>query len=181
MPYRVHFAPCRLISHFVKSEAASVAVEFAILAVPFIVLIVGALEIFVIQQAQAVLETTAEYAGRQILTGSVQTKGMSQTDFHNLVCAALPPLLKCPKIMIDVQDASSFASANITLPTITYDKDGNVTNQWQYQPGAPAKIVVLRLMYEWPTFNLLGLTLHNQPNGTLLLMATSVFKNESYE
>jgi Flp pilus assembly protein TadG len=167
---------------FMESDAGSVAAEFALLAAPFIALIVGAFELFVISQAQAVLETSAETVGRQILTGTVQMQGLTQSQFQTLVCNAIPALLKCKGVMVDVQVASSFSNANISPPTITYDKSGNVSNNWQFEPGSPQDIVVLRIMYQWPVISLPGgLNLANQSNGSLLLMATSVFKNESYQ
>jgi Flp pilus assembly protein TadG len=166
---------------FARNEGGALAIEFAIVASVLIALIVGALELFVIVQAQSVLETSAETVGRQVLTGIVQSQGLSQSQFHTLVCNAIPALMKCSGVMVDVQVASSFANANTSAPTITYDAQNNVTNTWQYQPGAPQDIVVLRVMYLWPTIRVPGFNLANQPNGNMLLMATAVFKNESFQ
>jgi hypothetical protein len=40
----------------------------------------------------------------------------------------------------------------------------------------------MRVMYQWPVFlGPLGLSLSNESNGKLLLMATAAFKNEPYQ
>jgi hypothetical protein len=78
--------------------------------------------------------------------------------------------------MIDVQTASSFTSANMSAPELTYNKEGQVTNTWQYNPGNPGDIVVVRLMYQWPFAGLFA----NLSNGDRLMMATAAFKNEPY-
>lgn len=165
---------------FVECRRGSAAIEFAITASALILLIVGALQVFIIEQSQAVLETAAEFAGRQILTGSAQVQHLSVQDFHKLVCTSLS-MLSCSGVMIDVEDASAFASANTSTPIISYDAQGNVSNQWQYQPGAPSQIVVLRLLYLLPVVSLPGVSFANQPRSKLLLMATSVFKTEQYQ
>jgi hypothetical protein len=57
-----------------------------------------------------------------------------------------------------------------------------VTNIWQYNPGSPGQIVVVRAMYQWPVFlGPLGFNLSNLANGDRLLMATATFKNEPYQ
>jgi hypothetical protein len=67
------------------------------------------------------------------------------------------------------------------MPTLTFDGNGNVTNNWQYNPGNPGDIVVMRVMYQWPVFlGPLGMSLQNESNGNMLLMATAVFKNEPF-
>lgn len=166
------------IREFIRQNNGGAATEFALIATPFLALILAALQLTILFLAQEILETAAEQVGRQVLTGKAQK--MSQAQFKTLVCAAVPAFLKCSGIFADVQTATTFASANTGKPTITYDSDGNVSNTWVYQPGAPGDIVVLRLVYQWPLVSSLGFNLKDLPNGTRMLMATSVFKNENY-
>jgi hypothetical protein len=61
------------------------------------------------------------------------------------------------------------------------DANGNLVNNFVYQPGGPGDIVVVRLFYQWPiTISLLGLNLSNMSGGNRLLVATAAFKNEPY-
>lgn len=159
-----------------RDQRGTTAVEFGLVAAPFLVLVFGLLEIFILSLAQQMLETAAEQAGRLILTGNAQS--LSQTQFQQKVCSSIPALLNCNNIMVDVQVASNFSGANTSAPTITYNNNGTVSNQWQYNTGSPGQVVVMRLMYQWPVFNLLNLQLSNLPTNSRLLMATAVFRNE---
>jgi Flp pilus assembly protein TadG len=128
-----------------------------------------------------VLESAATDASRMILTGTAQKANMDQAGFATAVCGKVQALFSCSRLMIDVQTASSFAAANTALPTLTFNGQGNVTNNWSFQPGNPGDIVVMRVMYQWPVFlGPLGLSLSNESNGNLLLMATATFKNEPF-
>ena len=50
----------------------------------------------------------------------------------------------------DLQPASSFNNANVSTPTLTYDANGNVTNTWTVNAGAPNDIMVtVRKCFTW--------------------------------
>ena len=94
----------------------------------------------------------------------------------------LPAMLNnCANLMVDAQVYTGFSSANTATPTITYNVNGTVSNQWQYNLGGANSIVVMRVMYLLPVMSALTFGVGNQPNGTRLLMATAVFKNEPYQ
>ena len=167
---------------FARREDGAVAVEFAIVAAPFIALILATLQTSLAFFAGQVLESAVVDSSRVILTGSAQNGNMTQSGFATTVCGKVQALFNCSKLMIDVQTANSFANANTSMPTLTFDAKGNVTNNWQFQPGNPGDIVVMRVMYQWPVFlGPLGLSLSNESNGNLLLMATATFKNEPFQ
>jgi Flp pilus assembly protein TadG len=163
-------------------ERAATAVEFAILITPLLFLVLAALQLGIIFFATQCLQSAAITSGRQLMTGSVQDAGLSQTQFQKAVCANAPVLFTCGDIMVDVQSASAYTSISTAALTPTYDASGKPTNSWSYSPGAAGDIVILRLMYNWPVVGgplLPGLA--NQANGDRLLVATAVFKNEPYQ
>ena len=164
--------------NFVRREDGAAAVEFAIVAVPFIFLVLAVLQAALIFLASQLLETAVVGSSRLILTGQAQGQGMTQSTFAQAVCARIPALLNCNNLMIDVRSYSGFASADTSAPTLTFNSQGQVTNTWQYNGGSAGDIVVVRVMYQWPV--LLGLSLSNLSNGNRLLMATAAFKNEPY-
>jgi Flp pilus assembly protein TadG len=166
---------------FARREDGAAAVEFAIVAAPFIALLLATVQTALAFFAGQVLESAVADASRQLLTGSAQNANLDQAGFNSLVCGKVQALFNCSGLMVDVQTASSFGAANTGAPTLTYDANGKVTNNWSYQPGAPGDIVVMRVMYQWPVFTgPLGLSLATQGNGNMLLMATATFKNEPY-
>jgi Flp pilus assembly protein TadG len=166
---------------FARREDGAAALEFAIVAAPFIALILAALQTTLAFFAGQVLESAVADSSRTILTGAAQSGNMTQSGFANTVCGKVQALFDCSKLMIDVQTAGSFGTANTAMPALTFDGQGNVTNNWKFQPGNPGDIVVMRVMYQWPVFlGPLGLGLSNESNGNLLLMATATFKNEPF-
>jgi Flp pilus assembly protein TadG len=163
---------------FVTDTKGATAVEFALVATPFIGLLVGIIQTFLVFFAQQLLETAVNQSSRQILTGQAQAQSMTQGQFANVVCSNLPILFNCNNLMIDVEVASSWTTANAGVPALTYDSNGNVTNTWQFSPGNPGDIVVVRVMYLWPVFT--APLLANLSNGNRLIMASSAFQNEAY-
>lgn len=163
---------------------ATTAVEFALVAPLVIALILGAMQIAVIYLAQAELENAAERAARLVLTDQAPASGTAgQASFASAVCGYLPALFTCSAVMVDLEaqtiSASSSNALTLTPPTLTYNSSGQVTNSWNYNPGSPGTLEILRVMYQWPVFaGPLGLVFSDLANGTLLLTSTQVFQNE---
>ena len=166
---------------FVADQRGATAVEFALVAAPFIALLFALIQTFLVFFAQQLLETAVNQSSRMILTGQAQGQNMNQTQFAALVCSNLPILFNCANVMIDVEVAGSWSSANTGTPTLTFDSNGNVTNTWQYNPGNQGDIVVVRAMYQWQVFmGPLGFNLANLGNGNRLIMASTAFMNEAF-
>lgn len=192
-----------------KSRAGTAAMEFAIVGPAFIALLLAIMYTMLIYLAQQMLETTAEGAGRLMLTGFAQTTrapngtvGLSASDFKTAICnglsgtnpagetvstpALLPPLLTCSRLTVNVSVATSYNVTNTTSPTFTYDSNGILVSTgtgYNYQSGGSGKnrIVVLQLIYLWPTGKgPLGLNLIDEPNANRKLVATSVFTTEDF-
>jgi hypothetical protein len=132
---------------------------------------------FVVEAAPPSNSRSSRRRSSLVLTG--QSASMTQSQFATALCNNSPGLFTCANFMIDLQPATSFANANVTQPTLTFNGSGQVSNTWQYNTGTPGDIMVMRVMYEWPVFlGPLGFNLSNEPNSMLLMMATSVFRNE---
>lgn len=160
------------------------AVEFALVAPLVIAFILGAMQIAVIYLAQAELENAAEQAARLVLTNQAPASGSAgQTSFQSTVCGYLPALFSCSGVMVDLEAQSVSPESSdalvMTPPTLTYDSSGQLTNSWNYEPGSPGKLEILRVMYQWPVVaGPLGLVFSDLANGTLFLSSTQVFQNE---
>ena len=142
-------------------------------------LLVGIIQTFLVFFAGQLLQTVVGQSSRLILTGQVQAANLTQSQFAAKVCAQVAILFNCNNLMIDVETYSSFAGANISLPSLSFNWQGQVGNTWKYNPGTAGQIVVVRVMYQWPVFlGPLGFSLSNLPNGNRLIMASSAFQNE---
>ena len=171
----------RSCKRYAGCTRAASAVEFAIIAAPFVALLVAIVQTALVFFASRVLDETAEQASRYIFTGQAQSAGMTQTQFANYLCQKSSTLFSCSNFMINVQNYSSFASANTSTPTLTFDSSGAVTNQWAWSPGSPGDIVIVQVMYQWPVMmGPLGFNLANLANGNRLLVSTVAFKTEPF-
>jgi Flp pilus assembly protein TadG len=170
---------------FIKDRKGATAVEFALIATPFLALIAALIQTFLLFFAQAALESAVRQSGRQIMTGQVQTQdasltqALAQAAFKQTVCNNAAILFSCGGLMVDVQVASAWSSANAGMPTLTFNPNGTVSNTWQFNPGNAGDIVVVRVMYLWPVFfGPIAFNMANQPNGTRLIMSSAAFQNE---
>lgn len=170
---------------FIKDRKGATAVEFALIGTPFLALIAALFQSFLLFFAQSQLESAVRTSGRQIMIGQVQSQDstLSQAQavaqFHQTVCNNAAILFTCSGLMVDVQVAPQWSSANASTPTLTYDSNGNVTNAWQFNPGNAGDIVVVRVMYLWPVFfGPIAFNMANQANGSRLIMASAAFQNE---
>ena len=171
----------RRADNFASSESGATMVEFALVAAPFLAMLMALFQTALVFFASRVLDETTEMASRYILTGQAQQSNMTQAGFKTYVCGQTFALFNCNNFMINVQAYSSFSSASTSNPTLTYDGKGNVNNTWSYNTGNPGDIVVVQVMYQWPiVLGPLGFTLSNMGNGNRLLVSTAVFKNEPY-
>lgn len=164
-----------------RDERAATAVEFALLVTPLIALILASLQLSIIFYAGQILQSAAITSSRELMTGSSQQASETQAAYHADVCKNAPIIFTCANIMVDVESASSYSSINTAPIVITYDVNGNPTNNFAYSTGNPGDIVILRVMYSWPVVaSQLLPGLSNQSNGNHLLVGTSVFKTEPY-
>ena len=165
----------------IRSESGATAVEFALVAAPFIALLIAILQTMVVFFAQRLLDEVVSQASRTIQTGQAQTSGLTQSQFASWICQKTVILFTCANYMVNVQSYGSFSSASTTTPTLTFDSNGNVTNTWNYGLGNPGDIVVVQVLYQWPiVFGPLGFNLSNLANGNRLLVSSNVFKREPY-
>jgi Flp pilus assembly protein TadG len=171
----------RSCKYFVACKKGAAAVEFALVAAPFLALLVALFQTALVFFAGRVLDVVTDQASRYILTGQAQNSSMTQSGFATYVCNNTFALFNCANFMINVQNYNSFSSASTSAPTLTFNSKGKVTNTWTYSPGGPGDIVVVQVMYQWPVvLGPLGFNLSNLSNGNRLLMSTAVFKNEPY-
>jgi len=164
-----------------RNDGGATAVEFALVAAPFLALLLAIFQTALVFFAGRVLDETVSQASRYIMTGQAQQGNMTQSGFSTWVCQNTMALFNCNNFMINVQNYASFSAANTTTPTLTFNGQGQVTNSWAYSPGNPGDIVVVQVLYQWPVvLGPLSFTLANLSNGNRLLVSTAAFKNEPY-
>jgi Flp pilus assembly protein TadG len=164
-----------------RQQDGAAAIEFGLVAAPFLALVFAIMETAIVFFAGQALETAAADSARLIMTGQAQTQGFDQAKFKQAVCARIYGLFNCNGgLYVDVKNYAGFSGIPQNKPI---DSNGNLkTGEFGYQPGGPGEIVVVRLMYQWPVYvSLLGLNLSDMSGGKRLLMSTVAFRNEPYQ
>lgn len=165
----------RATRRLARKEDGTAAVEFGMIAAPFLLLTFAIMETAIVFFAGQTLETAVADSSRLIMTGQAQTQGFNQSAFKNEVCARIYGLFDCANgVYVDVKKYTSFSGLDFSSPL---DAGGNFQDNMGYQPGCPGDIVVVRLFYQWPIYVSL---LQNMSGNKRLLIATAAFRNEPY-
>lgn len=167
------------LRRFRRDRRGATAIEFALVALPFFALMMAILETFLLFFASQTIETATNRGARLIRTGQAQTTGMTEADFKTEICAAMGGLFNCEDNMhVDVRTYDYFDNVDLTHPI---DEDGNLIDNFVYEPGEGGDVVVVRAFYEWPIHtNILGLGLASLANGKHLIAAATAFRNEPF-
>lgn len=169
------------------------AVEFALVAAPFLGLCAAILQVGLLIWTMQNFEQSLQNAVRTVFTGQFQLATAGQTDAATLLAllrsrmcgkdsggAAL--LYSCEAVKIDVRTSSSFSTST---PSQAVDSS---TGTWKQDFGSaytcprPGEIVTVTVAAKLQTFfGLVGLKLSDFADGSHLLMSTAVFRTEPYQ
>jgi Flp pilus assembly protein TadG len=123
---------------FARAREGSAAVEFALVAAPFLGLMFAIMETAFVFFAGQSLEYAASLAGRLIMTGQQDAASWDQAAFKNQVCAQITALFDCQnKLYVNVQKYSSFGSASTSPPYTNGQLD---PSKVKYEPGVPGDV-----------------------------------------
>ena len=179
-------AKCRvcltgLVRRFGRSGSGATAVEFGLIAAPFLATLLAIFQTCIFLFAQATLQNAAVQAGRLFLTGQAQSSGTTQSQFQTQICPMVQALFTCSNVMVNVQAYSDFSSANASAPTLTFNSQGQVSNSWSYTAGSPGQVMVVQLIYLWPIVGgPFGYILPNVHAGKTEIMGVTAFRVEPY-
>jgi Flp pilus assembly protein TadG len=183
---------------FARDEKGAVAVEFALLALPFFGIIFAILETSIVFFAGQILDSAVQDASRKVRTGQAQQitathpLGWDSEDFRDAVCEGLYTMFDCTQLWISVEVVPNFTTVQVTSPVsddcvagIIEEDEEDVDCVWtleeEFLPGGGSQTVVVQAHYKWPTMiNLPGVNFATLGDGTRLLSAVRVFKNEPF-
>lgn len=172
----------RPAERFRKAQGGAAAIEFGLLAAPFLFLLMAIFETGLMLFTEYVVENGVAKAARMIRTGQVQNEGITAAQFKEEICGNLLTYFDCEeRLYVDVQSFTKFS--DITTPNSISD-DGelteDVTVNSNFEPGDPMDVVVVRAYYDWQLMTP-GITyLANLANGRRLLTASAAFRNEPF-
>ena len=163
-----------------EGTKASAAIEFAMIAPVFFLLLMGIVENGLIYFAGSTLQYATDNAARYVRTGQAQGAGLTQAQFRTRICNDIAPLIACnSNLQIDLQAYSGYSAANFATPT---DSSGNLKSSLNnYQLGTACNVVLLRTFYIWNIITpMLSPFLTDMTTGKRLISATAAFRNEPF-
>lgn len=178
-----------LIRRFARARRGAIAIEFAIIGIPLLMLMFGVLELALILLVSATLDSATDFAARNIRTGRFQVAHPGQTpedrevskgEFSKLVCRNMTWLKdRCEgKLIVDAETFDTFANAGGSEPA---DPNNFETRRACWSTGNPEDIVLVRTYYEWPIISpLLRPIFKSAGHEGRLLSSARIFRNEPY-
>jgi Flp pilus assembly protein TadG len=148
--------------------------EFAVVAIPFFLLVCGTVELGLFAVSGAVLDGATREASRQIRTGQAQQSADPLTTFRSRLCNQVSGMIDCNRIAFDVRSFSDFSSVNV--PPL-YDAEGNL-QPTGFSAGASSEVVVVRTTIRW---NFATPLLTHVIGTAKDLTSTFVFRNEPFK
>ncbi len=166
---------------FFKDNDGSTAIEFALVSIPFIMLLIAVIEISLMFTASSTLQAATQEAARLIRTGQVQQSGTDPEEmFREALCEFSTVFVPCNQIQYEVISMDGgFSDYADYQPE--YDDDGNLESQG-FTPGGVNDVVLVRAVYRYPLITpMVGPLFADGPNNTRLMVATVVMENEPYD
>lgn len=90
----------RFLRRFRADQRGATAVEFAMVATPFFLMMMGIMTVGMQYLTLHSLEHAVSEASRQIRTGQAQKAGLTVDDFRQIVCKTAEPLISCDSRLI---------------------------------------------------------------------------------
>jgi Flp pilus assembly protein TadG len=171
-----------LTARFCANRRGTVAIEFALIGLPFFLLIFAIIEVSLSFTAQQVMSNAADDIARQLRTGEITAATISAPNkLKQTICGKLfMPATGCPDLFVDLQTYTTFANVPKTLP-LTAAGDVDIT-KLKVAAGGASTINQLRIFYRWPI--LTDLMKHRiesiDGTGKTMLFSTATWKNEPY-
>lgn len=169
-----------LFTLWAKRKDGAVAVEFALVAVPFFMIILGILETCLFFAAGSVLEGAAHESARVIRTGQAQKSGDPLAMFEERMCNTLGVMVQCDKISYEVIEIPSDGFYGVSDYEPSFDEDGNLESQG-FSAGGVESTVLVRLFYRYEFLTpFIGGMMGDQIGNSFGHMSTVVIRNEPY-
>jgi Flp pilus assembly protein TadG len=172
--HRQLLARLGLMRRFARADDGAAAIEFAFVAIPFLVLVFAIIELGLTFLVSMSLENALTNVDRTIRTGALQTGGGDAASFRTAVCGEMSWLgSSCASaITLDVRVLPSFADTN--------DLPAPAATKTCFDPGGPGSIVLVRGYYKWPLITPLLQEAVGGAAGDRRVTFAAVFTNEPY-
>jgi Flp pilus assembly protein TadG len=162
-----------------RDKSGATAIEFALLAGPFLLIVLGLIEIGIQYFTSTSFESAVQRTARLIRTGQAQTASMDLPALRKAVCDDIYNLFDC---MNNTAFQVSILSSMTSVPTdAAVDEDGKFVLEEDFNAGKGSDYVLVRGYFQFhPLLDVFGVIRHRLANGNYLYGATVLFRNEPF-
>lgn len=176
--------------HYVRDRKGAAAVEFALIAMLFILALLFIMTVATILFINQSLDYATTRAARQILTGAAQRNALDQAGFRASLCSNLPASLKCSNLVINLYVVPTGTSPSGYYSYVKSDLSGLAMppltpSAGQYTLGTRGQFQYLLVIYPITILpsafaSMLGggATFNGAP--AYLTISTAAFRNELF-
>jgi Flp pilus assembly protein TadG len=178
------------MQRWLHDESGATALEFGIIALPFMMMLFGIISVCLFFFTNFTLENAVWQASRVIRTGQLQQgqgayAGMTSNEdrkkaFKKALCAKAPTFLDCDsKAVVIVQNNANFSG--IAEPKCSNNGILVPDSTAGFDTGGTSAVVLVTVCYPWdfgtklPFLKMSGLS-----DGSLLMQASVAFRTEPY-
>lgn len=185
-------AKSRVVNRLLRSRDGAAAIEFALLAIPYFLIVFAIIETFIAFTGEQLIANAVDTMARKLRTGQITAANTTESAFRSQFCGEISILIQCSgeqdkKLILDVRHFSTFADIPKTIPRESGQQLGDLTATNFYQPGGAGTINMLRAYYRWEIVTDLVrpyISTIRPSDGSLpkefLIVATAAYKNEGY-
>lgn len=174
------------LNKYKSDREGATAIEFAILALPFLVLLFSIVELAVVFFIGSTLTHAMNEAARDIRTGEFQQTCGDADSFKVAVCGNMGSLGNCNNLRVDVVTSPSGKFEPNLLPPAPKDEDPANPGEPQVLPNTyvdtnSRDVVLVRAQY-YHRLSIPGnwTRLANQPGNRRLISTATAFRNEPF-
>jgi Flp pilus assembly protein TadG len=136
------------VSRLGADRAGTTAVEFALVGLPFFMMLFGIIGICIYFFVALSIENATTAATRLIRTGQIQGTTMTPAQFALQICNNAPSIIDCTKIRVNTQVVTVY---NPALTFSCTDGAGNLvpSTSTSFNAGASGSIILVVACYQW--------------------------------
>lgn len=190
LPAAPHRRP--LVARLLADASGATAVEFGLVAVPFLALLAAIIQVAFVIWAQQNFDFVFQRTIRTVFTGQFQQNNDETADPSVLLAAlqakmcgsgtsTVVTVFNCSGVKIDITLGKNFAGSAPTPPIDPSTRDWASGFGTHYSCAAPGSILIATAAVKFPVFfGALNAVFSNFADGSKLLESTAVFRTEPY-
>jgi Flp pilus assembly protein TadG len=190
-----------ILRRFRRNREGAAAIEFALLAIPFLMLVFATFETFFAFTGEQLMANAVDTMARKIRTGEItfgqgKATDVTEVEFRKEFCDEIAILNMCStteattpsKLYLDVRQFASFADMPKEVPKVSSAEYSDLdTSEFAFSPGGSNTNNMVRAYYRWQIItDLVRPFITNiRPPGKLVptdfvIVSTAAFQNEKY-